>query len=295
MHQTPILFIIFNRPEVTQRVFNTIREEKPIKLYVSADGPRLNVSSDIAKCAATRKIIEQVDWDCEVSLLFHDSNLGCGKAVSRAVTWFFDCEEMGIILEDDCLPDPSFFSFCQHLLMRYKSDTEIMHIAGANFQNGKKRGPGSYYFSAIVHVWGWASWRRAWAKYDFNLNSINDFVAKNKIYKYYQDEKVIHYWMSIFKRMYDHEIDTWDHQWTYSIWNNGGLAIIPQVNMVSNIGFGNDATHTNGESPFANMPVSAIGELFYPKEKKQNKEADMYTFFYHQFFGGVLAVAEQTP
>jgi hypothetical protein len=282
MLQTPVLFIIFNRPDLTQRVFNEIKNAKPNKLYVSADGPRSNVSSDIEKCATTRKIIEQVDWDCKVSLLMNDTNLGCGKAVSRAITWFFSQEEMGIILEDDCLPDPSFFSYCEQLLIKYKDNNEIMHIGGANFQKGIRRGESSYYFSSIAHVWGWASWRRAWNMYDFNLSDFKAFVSKNKIRRYHQNKKVISHWMSVFKQMVCHEIDTWDHQWTYSIWNNGGWSIIPQYNLISNIGFGKDATHTSNSSPFANMEVFTMDKLIHPKVIEQNKEADLFTFYDHQ-------------
>ena len=281
MLQTPILLIIFNRPELTQRVFEEIRKAQPAKLYIAADGPRMNHPTDEKNCERCVSITSQIDWVCEVKRLNRTSNLGCGKAVSTAITWFFEQEEQGIILEDDCLPHPTFFDYCEQLLNRYKENSSIMHIGGTNFQNGIARGEGSYYFSAIPHVWGWATWRRAWKLYDFNLIDLNDFRAKHKINSYFRKRKTRQHWIRVFEQMQKHEIDTWDHQWSYSIWNNNGLTIIPQQNLISNIGFGDDATHTFGESPFANMQTQAISDLVHPKLIEQNKEADEFTFKHH--------------
>jgi hypothetical protein len=278
---TPILFVIFNRPETTRKVFEQIKLLKPSRLYIAADGPRKNNETDKENCEQARSVINLVDWECKTVTLFRDENLGCGKAVSGAINWFFKQEEEGIILEDDCFPDSSFFHFCRTLLEYYRNDERIMHIGGANFQRGNKRGTASYYFSANVHVWGWATWKRAWKKYDFDVSDVEDFISKNKIQKYYSDTVIRDYWQAIFRNMKQHKIDTWDYQWLYSVWNNGGLAIIPQVNLISNIGFGGDATHTNADNEWANMITYSVGEITHPIEVVQNTDADLYTFYSH--------------
>src|SRR5688500_1827095 len=166
-----VLLVIFNRPDTTRLVFEAIRNARPRRLYVAADGPRPGVAADNANCQEARKIIDSVDWQCEVKTLFREKNLNCGVAPSSAFTWFFQHEEEGIILEDDCLPSQSFFWFCQELLERYRNDTRVMHIGGNNFLNGwQKDKDYSYYFSRSGHIWGWATWRRAWKHFDFDIS-----------------------------------------------------------------------------------------------------------------------------
>jgi hypothetical protein len=283
MLATPVLFIVFNRPHLTAKVLDSLLAIKPSVLYVAADGPRANKESDVKLCAETRALIEsKVTWPCEIKKRFLDENLGCGKAVSTAISWFFSEVEYGIVLEDDCLPDASFYPFCEQLLLKYKDNNEIMHIGGANFQDGKKRGEASYYFSSEVHVWGWASWRRAWNAYDYNTSNLHEFISTHKIKKYYQDKKIINYWHHIFERMTRHEIDTWDYQWRYCIWNAGGLAIIPQKNLVSNIGFGADATHTSVTASSDNVPRQTMEPvLIHPATITRDAAADLYTFDQH--------------
>jgi hypothetical protein len=280
MIDSPVLFIIFNRPDVTALVFNEIKKAQPKQLFIAADGPRLNRSSDIRLCNETRNIVNHIDWPCEVKTLFRAQNLGCGKAVSSAITWFFEHVEQGIILEDDCLPSPSFFIYCQNLLNYYKDDERIMHIGGVNFQNGNIRSNGSYYFSAITHVWGWASWRRAWKKYDFNVRDFYLFVRERKINNYFENSNLANHILEMFKSVHYHEIDTWDHQWTFTIQNNGGLSIIPNTNLISNLGFREDATHTKStNSIYANLIIDEIKlPLSHPNEIKINKEADFYFY-----------------
>ena len=169
MNISPILFLIFNRPETTKKVFSAIKEVQPPRLYIAADGPRSEQPDEADHCELARTIATKVDWDCEVKTLFRDQNLGIRIAVSQAIDWFFEQEPEGIILEDDCLPDQSFFWFCKELLEKYRNDTRIMHIGGTNFQFGKNRTNYSYYFSRYAHIWGWASWRRAWEYYDEKL------------------------------------------------------------------------------------------------------------------------------
>ncbi|MBI1767578.1 MAG: nucleotide-diphospho-sugar transferase [Bacteroidetes bacterium] len=244
---TPVLLVIFNRPETTKLIFEAIRKAKPPRLYIAADGPRKNVKSDMQKCAEARKIIEQVDWECKVETLFRDENLNCGVGPSSAFTWFFEHEEEGIILEDDCLPSQSFFWFCQDLLERYRYDSRIMHIGGNNFLNGwQKDSDYSYYFSRSGYVWGWATWRRAWKKFDFKIKHYPK-AKQNGFFRYY--------FLNPLEKMYrlrkfnktiadNGNVNWWDYQWDFARYSNSGLAIVPGVNLVKNIGFGESATHT---------------------------------------------------
>ena len=271
---TPILFIIFNRPDRAQLVFNEIKKIKPKKLFVVADGPRLNKDSEAEKCEEARKIINQVDWDCEVYKNFSDSNLGCKIRVSSGINWFFENVEEGIILEDDCLPDQSFFTYCENLLDKYRYNDKIMMISGGNFQFGKVRGEGSYYFSKLMHIWGWASWRRAWQFYDLDMKTFPEFKNQGQIKNIWNSKRTQEYWMRVFQKAYDNKINTWDYQLTYSFWSQGGLAIIPNTNLVSNIGFGGDSTHTKTYHKFSNIKSGKIENIIHPEFLIQNVKAD---------------------
>lgn len=276
--ETPILFIIFNRPEITQRVFEEIKKQKPKYLYIAADGPRLFIEEDVEKCKTTRDIVlKGIDWECELKILFRDENLGCGKAPSEAITWFFDNVEQGIILEDDCLPHASFFRYCETLLEKYKEDENVYLISGNNFQNGIKRGDASYFFSNYSHTWGWASWRRAWKHYDHNLLKLNSFKKNKLINKIDNRIAFRNYWLQKFEDVIKRDsTHIWDYQWQFDIWNNKGVTILPNVNLISNIGFGKEATHTKGASLYANMKIQDIGIILHPKNIKVNKKADRY-------------------
>ena len=243
--KTPILFILFNRPDTTQVVFNAIRKIKPLRLYVAADGPRPTVQTDLKRCADTREIIKGVDWDCEVKTLFREKNLGCGKGVSSAITWFFQQEPEGIILEDDTVPSDSFFWFCQELLEKYRNDNRVMHIGGNNFLD---ESPGnkncSYYFSRNGHIWGWATWQRAWKTYDFKISLYEQLKEEGFFDEFFLNRFEKYYRMRKFNQVHDGSLDTWDYQWDFARFVNSGLSIAPQKNLVKNIGFGVDATHT---------------------------------------------------
>jgi predicted O-methyltransferase YrrM len=298
--RTPVLFIIFNRPAVTRRVFQAIRQARPAKLYVAADGPRAQVPGDAAACAETRRILEGIDWECEVKLLFREKNLGCKVAVSTALDWFFLREEEGIVLEDDCLPDPSFFGYCSELLERYRDVERVMMISGDNFQYGRVRGEGSYYFSRFSHIWGWASWRRAWSRYDVSMGGLPRYLERDRIAEIVERQEERDYWLHSFVRCYQGEIDTWDYQWTFSMWEHDGVSILPNVNLVTNIGFGPDAVHCqNADSLLANLPVRPIGDLRHPSRVEPDREADRFTFDY-TYLGktdasGAIVVPEQIP
>ncbi|MBS4062395.1 MAG: nucleotide-diphospho-sugar transferase [Bacteroidetes bacterium] len=276
--KTPVLFLVFNRPHTTKQVFEAIRKAKPPRLYIAADGPRINKEGEAERVKEVRSIATNVDWECEVTTLFRVENLGCKYAVSGAITWFFEHEEQGIILEDDCLPDQSFFWFCEELLERYKYDLRVWHIGGSNFQNGIKRGDGDYYFSKYNHVWGWAGWASRWKKYDVELDTIKDAKFIERTFK---NKDVVKLWTKSFNDMKAKKIDTWDYQYVFSMWDSGGLAILPNVNMISNIGFGIDATHTFGVNEHAHMPIYEVYISNHPKQVVQNKEADYYTFKTH--------------
>jgi hypothetical protein len=240
---TPVAFLIYNRPDLTKKVFEEIRKAKPPKLFIIADGPRLNKPAEKEKVAETREIIENVDWECEVVKDYSDLNLGCKKRVSSGISRVFENCDEAIFLEDDCLPHQSFFRYCQELLEYYRDDERVMMISGNNFQNQKIR-PYSYYFSVYSHIWGWCSWKRAWQKYDENMLLWPE-IKKNDFLKYWlSGNRAVRHWTEEFDKTHENKIDTWDYQFLFSCWINHGLAILPQVNLVSNIGFGSSASHT---------------------------------------------------
>jgi hypothetical protein len=277
---TPIAFLIFNRPATTKRVFEEIREARPTKLLVVADGPRNEDERRL--CEDARAIIETIDWPCEVLKDYSDFNLGCRKRVSSGISWVFQNVERAIILEDDCLPHPTFFRYCAELLERYKDDPEIMHISGDNFHSKNKgfRCDDSYYFSNIPHIWGWASWRRAWKTYDVSLKNWPDVKRQRLLMEVFGDEPTAARWEDKFQDYYDGKIDSWDGQWAYASLVNRGLSIMPKVNLISNIGFGKDSTHTHedaAQNALAALPTLPMDfPLSHPKEKKLNVQAVDY-------------------
>ena len=281
--RTPIAFLIFNRPDTTKQVFDLIREAKPPKLLVIADGPRHDKVGEVEKCMATRAIIDLVDWDCEVITNYSDINLGCRLRVSSGIDWVFEQVEEAIILEDDCLPDPSFFRYCDELLERYRSDTRIMFISGDNFQFGRKSTTDSYYFSKCISstppIWGWATWRRAWKYYDVDLKLWETIAASDWLEDILRDRAAVKLWKSKFKSVYDRRFDTWDFQWVFACWSQSGLIICPNINLVSNIGYGADATHSKSiVSDFANIPIESMSfPMQHSKFTICDAKADRYS------------------
>ncbi len=247
---TPILLLIYRRPDTTRRVFETIRSVRPASLYVAADGPRANVLGEAEKCAEARRIATAIDWNCTVRILFRVQNLGAGLGVASAISWFFEQEPEGIILEDDCVPHPSFYRFCSELLAYYRDDASIMHIGGNNFVYGQARGRASYYFSKYTLSWGWASWGRAWRHYDFTL-----IPEGNRSH-------------------------IWDAQWMLSVERNHGVSILPRVNLVKNIGIGPDATHTKTLERALHRDVQAMDfPLIHPASHAIDIKADRVTYY----------------
>jgi hypothetical protein len=256
--KTPVAFIIFNRPATTARVFEEIRRARPPKLLVIADGPRLNHPSDAEKFVAVRAIVEQVDWPCEVLKNYSDINLGCRRRVSSGLDWVFQTVEEAIILEDDCLPHPTFFHFCEELLEKYRNDERIMHISGDNFQFGRKSSEFSYYFSRYAHVWGWASWRRAWQHYDVQIKQWADVETQESFLRDFTNSAEKRFWKAKWNGVLAGKIDTWDFQWAFVCMARKSLSIVPSINLVSNIGFGATSTNTSHVSMLADIPTAAM-------------------------------------
>ena len=279
--ETPVVLIIFKRPDTTEKVFEAIRQAKPPKLLVIADGSRSDKSGEAEKCAATRKIIDRVDWDCEVLKNYSEINLGCAKRVSSGLDWVFEQVPEAIILEDDCVPHPTFFRFCEELLKRYRYDERIASISGQNVQLGRNKTEYSYYFSRYPHIWGWATWRRSWQYYDFDMKLWPEIKAKNLLRNILQDPEAKKCWSEIFQSTYEYDkrIDNWDSQWTFSCWVESKLSILANVNLISNTGFGLESTNTNNEkSPYSNLAVEAIEfPMKHPPYVIRDTQADRFT------------------
>jgi hypothetical protein len=278
--KTSVAFIIFNRPDTTKRVFEAIRQAKPPKLLVIADGHRINRPGEAEKCAAARAIIEGVDWECEVLTNYSDVNLGCGKRVSTGIDWVFDQVEEAIILEDDCLPDPTFFEFCEVILDKYRDDERIMMVSGTNYLGTWKSTIQSYHFSYYGGIWGWASWKRAWKHYDYEMKLWADTEVKARSRDVLPSEKQYVDRKKIWEQVSNGMIDTWDYQWHFARLVQSGLSIVPAVNLISNLGFGVDSTNTiNKYSEFSNLKTQNMKfPLIHPQYMMRDFAADKLYF-----------------
>ena len=275
----PILLLVCNRPDLTEQVFKTIRNVQPKRLYVAADGPQDAVGGDIKLCEHTREVATAVDWDCSLRTLFRDRNLGVRVAVSSAIDWFFEEEEEGIILEDDCVPSKSFYAYCAQLLARYRNTPQVMAVSGVNFQFGAHKVPYSYYFSRYNHCWGWAGWRRSWKAYDDKMSEWPKAREAGTLERVLSHPRAARYWTETFDKAYRNEVDSWAYRWTLSTWLAGGVAALPSVNLVSNIGFGEKATHTKGTSSLAFMKTEELAfPLTHPPSISVDEDADRRTF-----------------
>ena len=276
MLHTPILFIIFNRIDTAQKVFEAIRRIQPEKLYIACDGPRENKNVEYVACQQTRRLASLVDWPCQVKTLFLDKNLGPSLGPYTFIKWFFEQEEQGIILEHDCLPHPDFFPYCEELLNKYKDNQNIGAISGPNFIPDLQS-LYSYSFTIYNHIWGWATWRRTIDKYTLDLSDISTKELNDMLKRNFPSFKERLYWKTIFKQIRKNEIPTWDYYLTFSLWFNNLLAISPTKNLVTNIGFGEGAVNTTDKnSPLANRPVYPImplahNEMFIPNKKEESK------------------------
>jgi hypothetical protein len=276
---TPVVFIIFKRPDTTEKVFEAIRRVKPPKLLVVADGPRAEQPSEVEKCSATRAIIDRVDWDCEVLKNYSETNLGCMQRVSSGLDWVFKTVPEAIILEDDCLPDATFFRFCEELLERYRDDERVMTVCGVNFQFGRRINEYSYYYSIYHDCWGWATWRRAWKYYDIEMKLWPKLRDTSFLKDKLLDARSGKYWGDNFQAAYDKNVDTWFYRWLFSCWIQNGMGIFPQENLVSNIGVGIEATNTKIAErwEYANMSRQAINfPLNHPPFMFPDLKADKF-------------------
>jgi hypothetical protein len=275
---TPVVLIVFRRPDLTARVLRAISRARPQKLLVIADGPRADRPDDVEACAATRAVIDGVDWDCDVLKQYSDVNLGCGRRPGTGLSWAFDQVEDAIVLEDDCLPHPSFFRFCEELLERYRHDERVMHVAGSTFRTRPLPTEYSYAFSHFNLAWGWATWRRAWRHFDPAVKLWAALRDTSWLADVLEDDRAVRHWAREFEGAYrrDGDVSYWDHQWTFACWAHSGLSIVPRVNLVTNVGCGPQATHTLYErDPFGNMPAYEIGfPLAHPPNVLQTREWD---------------------
>lgn len=278
----PILLVIYNRPEITKKSIDAIARVSPKTLLVAADGPKS--SEDSRRCKLTRDLIDAVDWTTDVRRNYSNYNLGCGVRVSSAVDWALDKFEEVIVLEDDCIATPSFFSYCQNLLDRFRNDSRVMHISGNNFLERPLREGHSYYFSKYTHAWGWATWRRAWRYFDWKMEHWPECRDAEIVKTWCDDPYERQYWLKIFEDVYGGHRDAWDYQWNFACWSQNGLAVLPSVNLVSNIGFGPDATHTKLQSPYLERSTEELNLLKHPPCIFRNLEADAFTF--ERNFGG---------
>lgn len=222
-----------------------LQSVQPKHLFVACDGPGSGDPELMEACLQARSVIEQaITWPCQVTRLYRDQHLGCRHGVAEAISWFFSQVEEGIILEDDVLPDPSFFVYCAELLERYRDDHRVGMVSGCTIRNLPPRDGSSYRFSRFFHVWGWASWRRAWMHYDSEMSSWPILRQQNWLSDL-GGKRFARYWRREFDRVWTGDCDTWDYIWMLSCWAQGQVCILPAVNLVDNHGFEDPrATHT---------------------------------------------------
>lgn len=278
----PVALIIFNRPEFTRNVLALLKKVQVPRLFVIADGPREGVLTDIDLCEATRNVIKEIDWDCNVSLRFLDRNLGCGHSPAKGLDWVFEHVDSCIVLEDDCLPDESFFYFCTDLLNKYLNDSRIMMISGNNHLLGRVKTSDSYFFSVHTQTHGWATWARAWKLYDFYMSDWPRARSITWLSNKLGSSRYAKKWVKTFDDAYQEsnsnpKCSYWDFQWTYICWKNNGLVIIPSVNLVKNIGYGDVGTHISSiDHPLANLPAQSIEfPLIHPVGVMRNYDVDI--------------------
>jgi hypothetical protein len=273
---TAVAFIVFNRPKTTSIVFEQIRKAKPTELFLIADGPRQNRPGEKDACDQVRKIVSNVDWNCQVHKNFSDENLGCKNRLSSGITWLFENVEKAIILEDDCFPDQSFFRFCDELLEVYKDSDEIMLISGNKVLPHKIQTDSSYYFSSFNHIWGWATWRRAWEHYDIKMKQWHEINQSEFLAGFVNNQEAVKFWKTLLNEVYVGKIDTWDYQWQYSTWLRNGFSVIPSRNLVINLGFNNQSTNTTSSGGlYSKMELESLSfPLKHPFRISRNFAAD---------------------
>ena len=279
----PVLVMAFNRPDHLSRLLERLREVQPERLYVAIDGPRAAMEGEPERVQACRDLVGTVDWPCEVHTLFQEHNLGCGQGVTTAISWFFEHEERGIILEDDIVPDPSFFPYCEELLERYQDDERVFAISGCNFvpSSVQTRPDLPYRFMTVPHIWGWATWRRSWAAHRLDISGWRDRLPLTRLWRRVgRSIPGTVYWTSTFELLARGEVDTWDGQLVLAAMERGQLTATSNVNLVQNIGFGSDATHTVED--FGDLlPIGSIAVPIGEVPVERDARADAWTRKHH--------------
>lgn len=278
MFDIPVLLVVYNRADTAEKVLDAIAEVKPERFFIASNAPNPDKPGDAEKVAAVRSMVkEKITWPCKTEWLLRTDHLSAGRSLSSSMIWFFKAVEEGIVFEDDTLPAKSFFTYCKELLAYYRNDESVKMIGGNNFQNGKMRGDGSYYFSNFIHSWGYASWWRAWKDFDLEMENINDRVFSQLLDKRFTKKDEKKYWWNVYYNLRAGNYNTWDFQFLFTMWLQNGKCIVPNQNLVSNIGFGNNATHTvNADDPLSNLPLGEMKMIYHPSVKDIDTEADRY-------------------
>lgn len=303
---TPVALLFFNRPDKTSKVFEVISKIRPSILLLVADGPRSDRQEEMGLVNEAREVVSKITWPCKVLKNYSDSNLGCKKRVSSGLDWVFSEVDRAIILEDDCLPSLDFFWYCQELLDLYKTNDRIGMISGVNLISKRLNYSASYFFTEFVHVWGWATWSNRWKSYDVDMHEWPNIADGNTSLNIMNSTKSRKYWGRIFESVYAGKIDTWDYQWLFANQLSQRINITPSVNLVSNIGFDDSATHTMQKTSLSNMQLGRLGlPLSHPGLIEVNAKLDqilsdqMYTIpatlgykrfksFFKRFFNKLL-------
>jgi hypothetical protein len=259
MLSTPVVFILFNRPDLTAQTFERIRRARPTHLYIVADGPREHVEGEVDRCVAARAVVEGIDWDCQVIHDFSPVNLGCKRRVASGLSAAFERFDRAIVIEDDVLVDPSCFDFMHRMLDRFEDDGRVMMITGFNPLGRHRSDERDYHFSYCGSIWGWASWARCWKHYDIDMKRWWLPGVKEKLTATFGSEEVAAPRLAAYDRTAAGLVDTWDFQWSFARILAGGLSVVPATNLVQNLGFRSDATHTRSNSPMASVPVGSMG------------------------------------
>ena len=279
---TPLLLLIFNRPKETEILIKRLSIFKPKKIYVFSDGPRTHSLTDNINCRKSKSIIEKISWKCEIKKNYQKKNLGLKKAISKGISWFFQNEKRGLILEDDCIPNRDFFEFCTWGLKKFNNDSKVGSITGNNFLNNQVKIKNSYYFSKYAHCWGWATWRNRWELYDKNIKFWNKWRKSKNFESIFNSKLEKKYWIKIFDNVKENNINSWAYPWNLCLWYHKKIVLTPKFNLVSNIGISKDATHTYFKNDNVSYQVKKLKKPYIKHTSMQiNDMADNYVFKNH--------------
>jgi hypothetical protein len=287
---TPVAYFVFNRPRHTRKTFDIIRAYRPSQLFVIADGPRPHRPTDIERCREVRNIVSEINWPCEVYFDFAGHNLGAGRRISSGLDWVFSKVDRAIVLEDDCLASPDFFTFCDDLLVRYREAESVWVVSGNSYQPDFQRGDSSYFFSKYPDTWGWATWRRAWRHYRHDLPFLDEWRRSPRWKECFPTRSEQRHFLRVFDAALTGVVDAWDYQWVGCVIYHGGLSATPNANLVKNIGFDDEATHTKTADGF-DYELTPLGALTHASQIAADTEADKYLRrkFYHLNHGREMA------